>query len=340
MKLFCRKCGEQSEGEIKFCRACGAPIKAIVAEGQEGMKNPEALPTVNTEQPAHVEKPSNNDEVRKQIKVATSENKFKFLIIIFSILMVVTALAGGWYYYLYKAKQQPKDVTPNLSQDNQVNQEVGIFEPLNQQSSTNEEVNIDLPNYVFPDEDEEWAKKELVAFGKPVYEKVCAVCHAIDGKGSLPTSPALTDNAIVTGPIEAHLDVVLNGKNNMPAWKGELSAVDIAAVITYVRNALGNAVGDVVQPSAVKLKFSTPPAVKPVVKKSKKKPKPKIVPKPNVVPKPVQKAQPAQKEQPVQKNTQVDTTENAKSKNVFDRLNVKGGKAECSQAQRAMMQCQ
>jgi cytochrome c oxidase subunit 2 len=38
----------------------------------------------------------------------------------------------------------------------------------------------------------------------------------------------------------------------MPAWKGILNDVDIAAVITYERNSFGNAMGDMVQPAQVK----------------------------------------------------------------------------------------
>ena len=38
----------------------------------------------------------------------------------------------------------------------------------------------------------------------------------------------------------------------MPPWKDTLNDVDIAAVVTYERNALGNSVGDVIQPSQVK----------------------------------------------------------------------------------------
>jgi cytochrome c oxidase subunit 2 len=62
----------------------------------------------------------------------------------------------------------------------------------------------------------------------------------------------MTGSAIVNGPIEGHLDIILNGKNIMPAWKDVLNDVDIAAVIAYERNALGNSVGDSIQPSAVK----------------------------------------------------------------------------------------
>src|SRR4029077_9084230 len=45
--------------------------------------------------------------------------------------------------------------------------------------------------------------------------------------------------------------MVLNGSKKNPAmaaWKGQLSDLEIAAVITYQRNAFGNALGDKVQP--------------------------------------------------------------------------------------------
>jgi hypothetical protein len=35
----------------------------------------------------------------------------------------------------------------------------------------------------------------------------------------------------------------------MIAWKNQLSALELAAVITYVRNSFGNAATDLVQPS-------------------------------------------------------------------------------------------
>ena len=99
--------------------------------------------------------------------------------------------------------------------------------------------------------DKEWTKDDLVANGKTVYEKNCAVCHQASGAGLPPAFPALTGSKVATGSIEGHLEIILKGKNVMPAWL-MLSDVDIAAVTTYERNALGNAVGDVLQPSAVK----------------------------------------------------------------------------------------
>ena len=109
--------------------------------------------------------------------------------------------------------------------------------------------------------DKTWTKEELVEHGKEVYVKNCAVCHQAEGQGLPPTFPALHGSKIATGPIfdaegklvkDGHLDRVFNGKGVMPAWKGVLNDTDIAAVITFERNGLGNAVGDVLQPAQVK----------------------------------------------------------------------------------------
>jgi cytochrome c oxidase subunit II len=109
--------------------------------------------------------------------------------------------------------------------------------------------------------DKEWTKEDLIANGKTVYEKNCAVCHQITGAGLPPAFPALTGSKIANAPIfgadgkylkDGHLDRVLNGVRVMPSWKALLNDTEIASVITYERNALGNSVGDVLQPSQVK----------------------------------------------------------------------------------------
>ncbi len=109
--------------------------------------------------------------------------------------------------------------------------------------------------------DKEWTKDDLVANGKAVYEKNCAVCHQASGAGLPPAFPALTGSKIANAPIfgadgkylkDGHLDRVLNGVRVMPSWKALLNDVEIASVITYERNALGNSVGDVLQPAQVK----------------------------------------------------------------------------------------
>jgi cytochrome c oxidase subunit II len=109
----------------------------------------------------------------------------------------------------------------------------------------------------------EMSQADLIAQGKTVYEKNCAVCHQVSGAGLPPAFPALTGSKIATGPIfgedgkylkDSHLDRVLNGKGVMPSWIAILNDTEIAAVITYERQALGNAaaVDPIVQPTQVK----------------------------------------------------------------------------------------
>ena len=111
--------------------------------------------------------------------------------------------------------------------------------------------------------DKVWTKDDLVANGKKVYEKNCAVCHQASGVGLPPAFPALVGSKIVLGAVfgadgkytpDSQMDRLLNGKGVMPAWKAQLNDVDMASVITYTRNSWGNApsADPVIQPSQVK----------------------------------------------------------------------------------------
>jgi cytochrome c oxidase subunit 2 len=86
--------------------------------------------------------------------------------------------------------------------------------------------------------------------GKGVYEKICAACHQPNGEGIPGAFPSLKGSKIAMGPIEGHLNIVVHGKAGtaMAAFGAQLSEVDLAAVITYERNAWGNNVGDMLQP--------------------------------------------------------------------------------------------
>jgi cytochrome c oxidase subunit 2 len=111
--------------------------------------------------------------------------------------------------------------------------------------------------------DRAWSKDELIAHGASVYAQQCAVCHGQEGKGIPGAFPPLSGSKLVLGPLldaggkliaDSHLDRVMNGKAGtaMQAFRNTLSPVDLAAVVTYERNALGNAVGDFVQPAQIK----------------------------------------------------------------------------------------
>ena len=94
-----------------------------------------------------------------------------------------------------------------------------------------------------------------MAKGEEVYKKNCMACHQANGMGVPNVFPALKGSKVATGEVEGHIKVVLNGRTGsygmMPPWRDILNDGEIAAVITYERNAWGNDTGDVVQPSAV-----------------------------------------------------------------------------------------
>lgn len=99
----------------------------------------------------------------------------------------------------------------------------------------------------------DWTLAALTARGEKVYNTNCAVCHQPDGAGMPPAFPALKGSQIALGEVQQHLDVVINGKQGtaMQAFGSQLSEVDLAAVITYERNAWGNNTGDAVTPQQV-----------------------------------------------------------------------------------------
>lgn len=118
------------------------------------------------------------------------------------------------------------------------------------------------------------SREELMEMGRNLYNKNCAACHQLDGKGLPPAFPPLIagsafsggenmtkpleergflkDGKIVLGPVEKHLDIVVNGipGTSMQSWK-QLNDLEIAAIVTYERNAFGNDSGEVVQPPDV-----------------------------------------------------------------------------------------
>ena len=94
---------------------------------------------------------------------------------------------------------------------------------------------------------------ELMARGEAAYNTNCAACHQANGAGIPGVFPAIAGGPIATGDVAAHINIVVNGKAGtaMQAFGEQLSAVDLAAIITYERNGFGNNVGDMVQPADV-----------------------------------------------------------------------------------------
>lgn len=130
---------------------------------------------------------------------------------------------------------------------------------LKQQGATNTPGANDLPDAPArgPDfarlaQQKQLTREQAMTLGRHVYRADCAACHQVDGSGLAAAGyPALTASDVATGPIAAHIDQVIHGKNAMPAFGNQLSNAEIAAVVTYERNALGNAVGDRATPEQV-----------------------------------------------------------------------------------------
>jgi len=98
---------------------------------------------------------------------------------------------------------------------------------------------------------QELGLNELMAKGEAVYNGQCLACHGANGEGGV--GKPIAGSAIALGDIGQHLDVGIRGVAGtaMQAFGGQLSDVDMAAVLTYQRNAFGNNTGDIIQPADV-----------------------------------------------------------------------------------------
>jgi cytochrome c oxidase subunit II len=98
-----------------------------------------------------------------------------------------------------------------------------------------------------------WTREELMDHGANVYQAQCAACHQADGAGLEPAFPALAANGVPTGALEEHLKIILDGRDGtaMTGFRDRLQPQDIAAALTYTRNAWSQGDGEVVQPSSI-----------------------------------------------------------------------------------------
>ncbi len=84
------------------------------------------------------------------------------------------------------------------------------------------------------------------ADGATIYASNCASCHGANGEGMGQVFPALAGNDKLADA-NFVIDVVLNGRpgTSMPAFGGQLSDEEVAAVVSYIRTSWGNAYGPV-----------------------------------------------------------------------------------------------
>lgn len=92
----------------------------------------------------------------------------------------------------------------------------------------------------------------LIELGRTVYSAQCANCHGVDGRGKPPAFPPLAGNqSIMMQSTVNPIRMVLNGgyppatKGNpapygMPPFAQSLSDDEVAAVVSYIRQAWGN----------------------------------------------------------------------------------------------------
>ncbi len=124
-----------------------------------------------------------------------------------------------------------------------------------------------------PEEKEALRFERLLASGKKVYASKCASCHNPDGQGKDTFPPlvnskwAVTDPALITKIVLKGLkgEIEVNGKKygtsaavSMPPQELVLKNREIAAAVTYVRNAWGNQASEVTeaQVAAIRDEFS------------------------------------------------------------------------------------
>ena len=104
--------------------------------------------------------------------------------------------------------------------------------------------------------EKEWSLAELTERGEGVYQKNCVACHQMNGEGLPPIFPALAGSDIVMFDKNKNVEILMEGVQGaaMQSFANQLSEVDMAAVITYTRQAWGNAEngdGEYVVPSDI-----------------------------------------------------------------------------------------
>ena len=88
----------------------------------------------------------------------------------------------------------------------------------------------------------EWSTAELMERGETVYDVNCVACHQTEGQGIAGIFPALAGSEIALYEKDRHIEILMEGVSGAAMNSFDyLSEVELAAVITYTRQAWGNA---------------------------------------------------------------------------------------------------
>jgi mono/diheme cytochrome c family protein len=78
------------------------------------------------------------------------------------------------------------------------------------------------------------------AGGKP-YKAKCATCHGADGAGATPVGKATKARDFCSAEVKKETDqewtqIVVKGKNKMPAYDKKLTEAEVKDVVAYIRS--------------------------------------------------------------------------------------------------------
>lgn len=104
-------------------------------------------------------------------------------------------------------------------------------------------------------------KQEQIEAGKVLYLGTCSTCHQMEGQGILKVFPPLAKSDYMLADKKRSIEILLNGLSGKVVVNGQeynsvmppmshMADDELANILTYVRNAFGNA-GDVVSVAEV-----------------------------------------------------------------------------------------
>jgi mono/diheme cytochrome c family protein len=76
--------------------------------------------------------------------------------------------------------------------------------------------------------------------GTALFKSKCAMCHGPDGKGQTPVGRSMKARDLGSPEVQQQTDaelvkIIVDGKGNMPPYKGKLTDAEISAVVAFIR---------------------------------------------------------------------------------------------------------